>query len=158
MSVPSQASYRSDLSARGLKISVLCSRFNEAVCEQLLSGTLATLTSLGADADKVKVLRVPGAFELPLAMRLAIKEGADAVIALGTVVKGETPHFDFVCSAVAQALNNLSVKHRVALGFGLVTTLTQEQALQRAGGAHGNRGSDAAAAAVEMALVLRSRS
>jgi 6,7-dimethyl-8-ribityllumazine synthase len=141
-----------DLSARGMKIAIVCSRFNAEACERLLQGAKETLS--GLSADKVEVVRVPGAFELPAAARHLSKR-YDAVVAIGVVVQGETPHFDFVCDTVSEALQRLATEEGVALGFGLVTTLTMSQALDRAGGKSGNRGSDAAAAAVEMAMFFR---
>ncbi len=145
-----------ELSARGMKIAIVCSRFNGEACERLLQGAKETLA--GLSADRVDVVRVPGAFELPAAARRLAKRGYDAVVAIGVVVQGETPHFDFVCDTVSEALQRLATEESVALGFGLVTTLTMAQALERAGGKSGNRGADAAAAAVEMALFFRSHS
>jgi 6,7-dimethyl-8-ribityllumazine synthase len=120
----------------------------------LLSGAEETLRELGA--GPVTVVRVPGAFELPAAARVLIEQGHDAVVALGAVVRGDTPHFDYVCNTASLALSQLSVAHRVGIGFGLVTTNTREQALARAGGAVGHYGVSAAFAAVEMALLHRS--
>lgn len=148
-----QAPRAEGLSAAGLKVAIVCSRWNEDVTSRLLQGAEAAFSALGA--THVKVVRVPGAFELPAAARALMDSGYDAVAALGAVIRGDTPHFDYVCSTAAHGLSALSVSHRAGLGFGLVTTNTLEQAFDRAGGKAGNYGESAAQAAVEMAMLQR---
>ena len=133
-----------NLSAVGLKVAIACSRWNDNVTSRLLQGAEQAFVALGA--SDIKVVRVPGAFELPAAVRALFENGYDAVAALGAVVRGDTPHFDYVCSTAANGLSALSVSHRAGLGFGLVTTHTLEQALERAGGKFGNYGESAAQA------------
>ena len=137
-------------SGRGRKVGVAVARFNEVVTERLLAGALATLKEQGvADAD-VTVVWVPGAFELPLACRW-LAAGNDAVVMLGAVVRGGTDHYDYVCRGVTDGALRVQLDADVPLGFGVLTCATMEQALARAGGDAGNKGSDAALAALAMA-------
>ncbi len=134
---------------------VVASRFNEAVTRKLLDGALETLAGAGWKSDRVDVVWVPGAFELPLAVDRALATGRYRMgVALGAVIRGETPHFEYVASAAAQGLREVSVRCGVPVGFGVLTCDTEEQALARAGGDAGNKGAEAAASAVEMVRVL----
>jgi 6,7-dimethyl-8-ribityllumazine synthase len=134
--------------ARGLKFAVVVARFNAAITEKLLEGARQALAEAGAAA--VEVFYVPGAFELPLAAQRLVKTH-DAVIALGAVIRGETPHFDYVAGEAARGLQQVALEHDVPVAFGVLTTDTYEQAEARAGGSHGNKGYDAAMTAIEMA-------
>jgi 6,7-dimethyl-8-ribityllumazine synthase len=134
---------------------VLASRFNESVTQKLVDGALGALTKNGVAADDIDVVWVPGAWELPAAARtLLVSERYDALVALGAVIRGETPHFDFVAGESARGLADVTAESGVPLGFGLLTTESLDQALARAGGTHGNKGADAALAALEMADLL----
>jgi 6,7-dimethyl-8-ribityllumazine synthase len=133
--------------ARGLRFAIVVARFNSGITEKLLAGAQEALT--GAGAESSQVFYVPGAFELPLAaQRLA--RAYDGVIALGAVIRGETPHFDYVAGAAAQGLQRVTLDTGTPVAFGVLTTNTLKEAKARAGGAHGNRGYDAAMTAVEM--------
>jgi len=136
----------------GRRFVVVGSRFNEVVTQALVDGALECLVKHGAASDNVDVVWVPGAWELPLAVsQLLQTERYAAVVVCGAVIRGETPHFDFVAGEAARGLATLQGEFGVPIGFGLLTTDTLEQALQRAGGGHGNKGWDAALAAMQMA-------
>lgn len=139
-----------DLDARGLTFAIVVARFNGAITGKLLDGAREALQKAGATGHQV--FHVPGAFELPLAaMKLARRGGFDAIIALGAVVRGETPHFDYVAGEAARGLQRVALDTGVPVAFGVLTTDTWEQAEARAGGAAGNKGFDAAMTAIEMA-------
>lgn len=135
--------------ARGLKFAVVVARFNSAITEKLLEGAREALTQAGADG--IEVFHVPGAFELPLAAKWLAHGGYSAIIALGAVIRGETPHFDFVAGEAARGLQQVALECNIPVAFGVLTTDTLEQAEARAGGKHGNKGHDAAMTAIEMA-------
>jgi 6,7-dimethyl-8-ribityllumazine synthase len=146
---------RGDFLARGRRFAIVVARFNELVTGKLLEGAVACLRAHGIGEDDLLVAWVPGAFELPLvARRLAASGGFDAVICLGAVVRGETPHFDHVAGQAAIGIRTAGEDTGVPVIFGVLTTDTLEQAIDRAGGKHGNKGWDAAMAAVETASVL----
>jgi len=133
------------------RYAVVASAFNEMVVRPLLDGALACFQALGIADDRLEVVWVPGAFELPLAARTAASSGRfDAVVALGAVIRGETAHFDFVAGEAARGLQDAALETGVPVSFGVLTTDTVEQAMDRAGGAFGNKGPDAAMAALEM--------
>ena len=142
--------------AGNLRVCLVVSRFNQLVTERLAEGARAVLLERGISPDHIVTVWVPGAFELPRGVRLAIDRGFDAIVALGCVVRGQTPHFAYVCDAATRGLGRLSVEGDAPVGFGLLTTDTMEQAMERAGGERGNKGADAALAALEM-LDLRDR-
>jgi 6,7-dimethyl-8-ribityllumazine synthase len=143
-------------SGEGLRIGVALARFNRSVTDQLLAGALEAFKRHGVAEDAIDVATVPGAFELPLcAQRLAATGRYDALVCLGAVVRGETPHFDFVAAEAARGIASLSLRLDVPIAFGLLTTDTVEQALARAGGERGNKGYDAAVTALEMVHLLR---
>ena len=146
---------RGDFLARGRRLAIVVARFNELVTGKLLEGALECLRAHGVDEDDLLVAWVPGAFELPLvSRRLAASGGFDAVICLGAVVRGETPHFDHVAGQAALGIRTAAEDTGVPVIFGVLTTDTLEQAIDRAGGKHGNKGWDAAMAALETASVL----
>jgi|SRR5687768_4851456 6,7-dimethyl-8-ribityllumazine synthase len=139
----------------GRRIAVVASRFNETITRALVDGALDALVRHGAAFDDIDVLWVPGAWELPLAVRKAMTaERYDAVVALGAVIRGDTPHFDYVAGEASRGLADASRDSEIPLGFGLLTCDTMEQALARCGGDHGNKGWDAAIAALEMIDLL----
>ena len=144
------------MTASGLHFAVVLSRFNSLVGDRLLEGALDMLRRHGAAEDDITLARVPGAFEIPLAASELAKAGAfDAVICLGAVIRGATAHFDYVAGPLASGLANIAVQTGVPVLFGVLTTDTIEQALERAGTKAGNKGADVAAAAIEMANLLR---
>jgi 6,7-dimethyl-8-ribityllumazine synthase len=140
----------------GLRIGIALARFNQAVTDQLLLGALEAAGKHGVADDAIDVATVPGAFELPLcAQRLAMTGRYDALICLGAVVRGETPHFDFVAGEAARGIADVARRFDLPVAFGVLTADTMEQALARAGGDRGNKGYEAAVTAIEMAQVLR---
>jgi 6,7-dimethyl-8-ribityllumazine synthase len=146
---------RGELHARGRRFAIAVARFNELVTRKLLEGALAALHAHGVTAEDVDIAWVPGAFELPLAARrLAGSRSYDAVICLGAVIRGETAHFDHVAGQAAAGIRRAAEASGVPVSFGVLTTESLEQALDRAGGKHGNKGWDAAMAAIEMASLL----
>ncbi|MFE0343441.1 6,7-dimethyl-8-ribityllumazine synthase [Priestia megaterium] len=144
--------YEGNLVGTGLKIGIVVGRFNEFITGRLLSGAEDALKRHGVADEDVDVAWVPGAYEIPLiAKKLAESKKYDAVITLGTVIRGATPHFDFVCNEVAKGVASQSLQTGVPIIFGVLTTETIEQAIERAGTKAGNKGWEAAAAAIEMA-------
>jgi 6,7-dimethyl-8-ribityllumazine synthase len=149
------AEFSGNPAGAGRRIAVVASRFNETVTRSLVEGALDALVRHGVAFDDVDVVWVPGAWELPIATRKAMStERYEAVVALGAVIRGDTPHFDYVAGEASRGLADASRDSDVPVGFGLLTCDTLEQALQRAGGDHGNKGWDAAVAALEMADLL----
>jgi 6,7-dimethyl-8-ribityllumazine synthase len=144
------------LDARNRRFSIVASRFNEPIVERLISGALGALVRHGADPARMELVRVPGAYDLPVVVRRVAESGrADAIIALGAVIRGETAHFDYVATACATGLARIADDTGVPVAFGVLTTETDEQAMDRAGGRHGNRGADAAEAAIRLASLLQ---
>ena len=136
----------------GRRVAVVVSRFNEVVTQALGEGAVGTLVECGVLFDDIDVVVVPGAWELPLALRVLLATARyDACVVVGAVIRGDTPHFDFVAGEVSRAIMHLGTEFEVPIGFGLLTTDTMAQAEARAGGEHGNKGRDAALAALEMA-------
>ena len=145
-----------DFDVAGARIGIVAARFNDRVVSRLLEAALDTLAGQGLDRDTILVARVPGAFELPLAARWVARQGAaDAVVALGAVIRGGTPHFDYVCAEAARGLRTASLELDVPVVFGVLTCDDQAQAEARAGGEHGNKGREAALAALEMVSLRR---
>lgn len=148
---------RPAIDGRGRRVAIVVARFNHAVTDLLCRGAVAALREAGVASAATAVVWVPGAFELPLACRWLIDRGdQDAIVALGAVIRGETDHYDYVCGETARGLAELMRSTGVPIGFGLLTCDTPEQAFARAGGAAGNKGEDAARAALEM-LAVRDR-
>jgi 6,7-dimethyl-8-ribityllumazine synthase len=146
---------RGAFDARGRRFAVVASSFNEVVVGKLVEGCVACFRAHGVSEDDLLVTWVPGAFELPLvAKRLAQSELYDGLVCLGAVIRGETAHFDLVAGQAAAGIQHVSLETGVSVAFGVLTTETLEQALDRAGGKHGNKGWDAAMAAMQMASVL----
>ena len=145
-----------DLIATNLKISFVVSRFNEFICERLLEGALDSLTRHGGNKDEVTVLRVPGAFELPLAAKKMADSGKfDAIVCLGAVIRGETSHYDYICANASSGIASASLATEVPVSFGLLTTETLEQAIERSGSKAGNQGRYATECAIEMARLIK---
>jgi len=142
--------------AQGLKIGIVVSRYNHFITEKLLDGALDGFKSHGGDDDKVTIVRVPGAFEIPLiADKLAASGRYDALVCLGAVIRGDTPHFDYVCDAVTRGIGDAVKMYRIPIGFGVLTTDNVQQAMDRAGTKDANKGYEALLVAVEMVNVLR---
>jgi 6,7-dimethyl-8-ribityllumazine synthase len=143
------------LSAKGLKIALVASRFNDIIVDRLISGSVDYLTRHGLASESITIVRTPGAFELPLVCGKVAKSGKyDGIVALGAIIRGETPHFDFVANEAAKGLAHICLETGVPIGFGLLTTENIEQAIERAGSKAGNKGVDAAAAMLETIRVL----
>lgn len=148
--------YEGHLTATGLRFGIVVSRWNEFITGRLLAGAEDAIRRHGGDMEQVDVAWVPGAFELPLiAQKMAESGRYDAVIALGAVIRGSTPHFDFVAAEATKGIAQASLKTGVPISFGLLTTDTIEQAIERAGTKAGNKGFEAATAAIEMANLIR---
>lgn len=144
------------LDATGLRFALVVGRFNHLVAERLLEGALDCLRRHGAKEEDLTVVRVPGSWELPLAVdRIAASGQYHAVVALGVLIRGETPHFDYVAAECSKGLSQVALAHKLPVAFGVLTCDTMEQALDRAGGKGGNKGWDAALAAMEMAQLWR---
>ncbi len=132
----------------GLKIGVVTSRFNNEVTEKLEEAALSYLEA--CEGVEIFAVRVPGAIEIPLAAQTLIEAGCDGIVALGAVIRGETSHYDFVCNSVERGLTELMLAYNLPIGMGVLTTENEEQAMQRAGGEHGNKGAEAAQVVMEM--------
>ncbi|MEH7178374.1 6,7-dimethyl-8-ribityllumazine synthase [Neobacillus vireti] len=149
--------YEGNLVGSGLKIGIVVGRFNEFITSKLLSGAQDALKRHGVSETDVDIAWVPGAFEIPLiAQKMANSKKYDAVITLGTVIRGSTPHFDFVCSEVAKGVSKITLSSGIPVVFGVLTTDSIEQAIERAGTKAGNKGWDSATGAIEMANLCRS--
>lgn len=141
-----------DLTATDIKFCLVVARFNSFITENLLTGAIDTLKRHGAQDQNIEIIKVPGAFEMPLMVqRVAAKKQFDAIIALGAVIRGGTPHFDYVASECTKGLAMISLQYSVPVSLGVLTVDTIEQAIERAGTKAGNKGSDAALSAIEMA-------
>ena len=145
-----------ELNARGLRFGIVASRFNDFIVDRLLGAAMETLLKHGAEVADIEVVRVPGAFETSLALKkLAGSRRHDALIALGCVIRGATPHFDYVAGEASRGVAQVGLSHEIPVGFGILTVDTIEQAIERAGTKGGNKGADAALSAIEMATLLR---
>ncbi len=144
------------LTVQKARFCVVVARFNSFIVESLLQGAIDTLKRHGASESDITIVRVPGAFELPLALdRVASKQEYDAIIALGAVIRGGTPHFEYVASECVKGLAQVNLKHGVPVAFGVLTVDSIEQAIERAGTKAGNKGVEAATSAIEMVNLLR---
>lgn len=144
-----------DLRVQGLRFGIVVSRFNDFITEHLLGAAIDTLIRHGAKATDITVVKVPGAFEIPMACdRLAASGRVDGLLALGCVIRGATPHFDYVCSETSKGISSVGQKSGLPVAFGLLTVDTIEQAIERAGTKAGNKGVDAALTAIEMVNLL----
>jgi len=144
------------MQAEGLRFVILATRFNDFIVDRLVSGAIDYLLRHGGSMDNITLVRIPGAFEMPVVCQKIANSGrVDAIIALGAVIRGATPHFDFVANEATKGLAQVSLNSGIPIGFGLLTTDTIEQAIDRAGTKAGNKGVDAAAAVLETARVLQ---
>jgi 6,7-dimethyl-8-ribityllumazine synthase len=145
-----------DLLARDLRFAIIAARFNDAIVENLVRGAADALVRHGASEKQIEIIRVPGAFDLPfIARRVALSKRADAIVALGCVIRGATPHFEYVAGQCASGLARAADESGIPIAFGVLTTDTIEQAVERAGTKAGNKGADAAMVALEMANLVR---
>jgi 6,7-dimethyl-8-ribityllumazine synthase len=150
-------SLRGNLRGKGLRVAAIVSRFNEEITKRLEAGALQALEELGVSKRSINLISVPGAFEIPgAAARVAASGKADAIVCLGAVIRGETEHFTYVAAAVQQGILRVALDSSMPVTFGVLTTDTVEQAWERSGGSHGNKGYEAAADAIEMANLYKS--
>jgi 6,7-dimethyl-8-ribityllumazine synthase len=148
--------WEGDLSAAGLRFAIVAARFNSFITDRLLAGCLDALRRSGGRSENIELVKVPGSWEMPIVVReLARQKRFDAIICLGAVIRGETPHFDYVAGQAAAGLAQIAADTGVPVAFGVLTTNTVEQAVDRAGAKSGNKGFDAAMTAIEMASLLR---
>ena len=144
------------LSAKGLTFGVVISRFNDFIGDRLMQGAIDTLLRSGASEADIRVVKVPGSFEIPVAAQALIKNGKyDAIICLGAIIRGSTPHFDYIASEAAKGIAKLSMEAGLPIAFGIITADSIEQAIERAGTKSGNKGRDAALNAIEMANLFK---
>ena len=144
------------LDAKGLRVGLLVSRFNSFVSDRLVEGAIDALVRHGAEQENISIVRVPGAFEIPPTAKQMVTSGRyDAIVCLGAVIRGATPHFDYVSAEVSKGIASVSIESGIPVAFGVLTTDTIEQAIERAGSKAGNKGFDAAMAAVEMANLYK---
>ncbi|MBU5256249.1 6,7-dimethyl-8-ribityllumazine synthase [Tissierella praeacuta] len=145
-----------NLVAQGIKVGIVAGRFNEFIVSKLLGGALDGLKRHGVEDENIEIAWVPGAFEIPLvARKMANSNKYDAIICLGVVIRGSTPHFDYVCAEVSKGIANVSLNSELPVIFGVLTTDSIEQAIERAGTKAGNKGYDAAVSAIEMVNLLK---
>ncbi len=144
------------LNAAGLKTALVASRFNDFIVSRLIDGAVDALVRHGASSEDITITRVPGAFEIPQTLSRVVKSGKyDMVIALGAVIRGSTPHFDYIAAEVAKGVAHIALESTVAVSFGVLTTDTIEQAIERAGSKAGNKGAEAAMSAIETANLFK---
>ena len=147
---------RGTISGKDIKVAIVLSLFNEFIGQKLLEGALKSLKENGVNERNIDIVKVPGAFEIPLATeKLASLKKYDTILCLGAVIKGETPHFDYVAEAASTGILQVSLKYSLPIAFGVLTTNNIEQAVERAGGKHGNKGYDVAITALEMADLIK---
>lgn len=151
--------YEGVLNAKGLKFAIITSRFNSFITQQLVEGAKDTLIRHGCSENSIELVKVPGAYEISFAVKKILEtKKYDAVIAVGAIIRGETPHYDYLSSEVTKRLVDLSIQHDIPVASGIITTENLEQAIERAGSKAGNRGSEAAISAIEMANLVSSLS
>lgn len=143
--------YEGELIAKGFKFAVVVSRFNNFLTSKLLDSAIDCLKRHGADENSISIIWTPGSFEIPQAVKKVAKMNFDAIVALGVIIKGDTPHFDYVASETAKGIAQVSLEFEIPVSFGIVTADNLEQAIERCGTKHGNKGFDAALSAIEMA-------
>ena len=145
-----------EISGKGITAAIVVSRFNDFISQRLLDGALDALKRHGVSDDQMTIVRVPGAFEIPvMAKRLSLDSRFDCVICLGAVIRGATPHFEYVSSQVARGIASVALESRIPIAFGIITSDTLEQAIERAGAKSGNKGWDAAVSAMEMVSLFK---
>lgn len=144
-----------NLTAQKLKFAVIVSRFNDFLTSKLLDGAVDTLKRHGVEEKDITVVKAPGAYEIPVVCGKMAEKGFDAIICLGAVIRGDTPHFDFVAQETAKGIAEVSLKNKIPVAFGVVTADNLEQAIERCGAKQGNKGSEAARSAIEMANLFK---
>jgi 6,7-dimethyl-8-ribityllumazine synthase len=148
--------YEGKLTARGLKLSIVASRFNHTLVERLVEGAIDCFIRHEGEEENLTLVRVPGSWEIPMAVKeLLVKEEIEGVVALGVLIRGATPHFEYIANEVSKGLAMLSLEHRKPVSFGVITADTLEQAIERAGTKHGNKGWDAMLSTIEMVNLFR---
>jgi 6,7-dimethyl-8-ribityllumazine synthase len=149
-------SYEGKLTARGLKLSIVASRFNHTLVERLVEGAIDCFLRHEGEEENLTLVRVPGSWEIPMAVKeLLVKEDIEGVVALGVLIRGATPHFEYIANEVSKGLAMLSLEHRKPVSFGIITADTLEQAIERAGTKHGNKGWDAMLSTIEMVNLFK---
>lgn len=149
--------FEGKISGKGLKIGIVCSKFNRLITDRLLDGAINLLKQVDVDEGNIDVYLVPGSFEIPVVLEKVLAMSRyDAVICLGTLIRGETPHFEYIATHVTKSILDLSVKYRIPVTFGIITANTPEEAIDRAGMKMGNKGAEAALHAIELANLVRS--
>ncbi len=145
-----------EISGKGITVAIVVSRFNDFISQRLLDGALDALKRHGVSDDQMTIVRVPGAFEIPvMAKRLSLDSRFDCVICLGAVIRGATPHFEYISAQVARGIASVALESRIPIAFGIITSDTLEQAIERAGAKSGNKGWDAAVSAMEMVSLFK---
>jgi 6,7-dimethyl-8-ribityllumazine synthase len=148
--------YEGKLTARGLKIGIVASRFNHTLVERLVEGAIDCFLRHEGEEENLTLVRVPGSWEIPMAVKeLLVKEEIEGVVALGVLIRGATPHFEYIANEVSKGLAMLSLEHRKPVSFGVITADTLEQAIERAGTKHGNKGWDAMLSTIEMVNLIK---
>lgn len=149
--------FEGKISGKGLKIGIVCSKFNRLITDRLLDGAVNLLKQVDVDESNIDVYLVPGSFEIPVVLEKVLSVGKyDAVICLGALIKGETPHFEYIATHVTKSILDLSIKYKTPVTFGIITANTPEEAIDRAGMKMGNKGAEAALHAIELANLVRS--
>jgi len=149
-------SYEGKLTARGLKIGIVASRFNHTLVERLVEGAIDCFLRHEGEEENLTLVRVPGSWEIPMAVKeLLIREDIEGVVALGVLIRGATPHFEYIANEVSKGLAMLSLEHRKPVSYGIITADTLEQAIERAGTKHGNKGWDAMLSTIEMVNLFK---
>jgi 6,7-dimethyl-8-ribityllumazine synthase len=149
-------SYEGKLTARGLKLSIVASRFNHTLVERLVEGAIDCFLRHEGEEENLTLVRVPGSWEIPMAVKeLLVKEDIEGVVALGVLIRGATPHFEYIANEVSKGLAMLSLEHRKPVSYGVITADTLEQAIERAGTKHGNKGWDAMLSTIEMVNLFK---
>jgi 6,7-dimethyl-8-ribityllumazine synthase len=149
-------SYEGKLTARGLKLSIVASRFNHTLVERLVEGAIDCFLRHEGEKENLTLVRVPGSWEIPMTVKeLLIREDIEGVVALGVLIRGATPHFEYIANEVSKGLAMLSLEHRKPVSFGVITADTLEQAIERAGTKHGNKGWDAMLSTIEMVNLFK---
>jgi len=149
-------SYEGKLTARGLKLSIVASRFNHTLVERLVEGAIDCFLRHEGEKENLTLVRVPGSWEIPMAVKeLLIREDIEGVVALGVLIRGATPHFEYIANEVSKGLAMLSLEHRKPVSYGVITADTLEQAIERAGTKHGNKGWDAMLSTIEMVNLFK---
>jgi len=149
-------SYEGKLTARGLKLSIVASRFNHTLVERLVEGAIDCFLRHEGEEENLTLVRVPGSWEIPMTVKgLLVKEEIEGVVALGVLIRGATPHFEYIANEVSKGLAMLSLEHRKPVSFGVITADTLEQAIERAGTKHGNKGWDAMLSTIEMVNLFK---